>query len=150
MLDGVVKVDASQYVESDGKFEIQDAAIAQLFGPVSEGAHMVSIATQAGSDFSIAADKRFYRMKSLLQDFQVTSVLKLGSDTRLQWSSSGSGARYNVYAAPTGSTPVKVGTTTAATEARLTLSVGSYDVFIESTDGAGNLKRTGTMIIQIV
>ncbi len=150
MLDGVTKVDASQYVQPDGKFEIQDAAIAQLFGSVSEGAHMVSIATQAGNDFSIAADKRFYRMKSLLQDFQITSVLKLGSDTRLQWSSSGSGARYNVYAAPTGSTPVKVSTTTAATEARLTLTAGSYDVLIESADGAGNIKRTGMMTIQIV
>ena len=150
MLDGVAKVDASQYVQPDGKFEIQDTAIAQLFGTVSEGAHMVSIATQAGNEFSIAADKRFYRMKSLLQDFQVTSVLKLGSDTRLQWSSSGSGARYNVYAAPTGSTPVKLGAATAATEARLTLSAGSYDMFIESVDGAGNIKRTGSMTIQVV
>ena len=150
MLDGVSKVDASQYVQPDGKFEIHDAAIAQLFGPIADGAHMVSIATQAGNEFSIAADKRFYRMKSLLQDFQVTSVLKLGSDTRLQWSSSGSGARYNVYAAPTGSTPVKVGATTAATEARLTLSAGSYDMFIESVDGAGNAKRTSMMTIQVV
>jgi hypothetical protein len=84
-------------------------------------------------------------MTSQLKDFTPVSVVPVGNDIRIQWSSSASGARYNVYVAPKGLTPEKVGSTTASQQALLTLTPGEYDYFIEAIDGAGNKKRTSTM-----
>jgi hypothetical protein len=145
MLDGTEKKDASQFVQADGSFTINDAAIMQLFGTIADGPHTLSLATRTGNNYSFASDKRFFRMTNQLKDFSVSSIVPVGNDIRVQWASSGSGARYNVYAAPKGMTPEKVGSTTASQQAFLSVTPGEYDFFVEAVDGAGNKKRTATM-----
>ena len=111
---------------------------------------MLSIATRSGAEYSIAADKRFVRMTHGLNDFQIKSVVKIESDTRIQWTNSASGAKYSVFVAPQGSTPVPFGSPTAFTESRLTgLSAGIYGLFIEAIDSAGNRKRSAQIAFQI-
>ncbi len=150
VLDGVKKVDVSNFVQPDGSFAIQDAALVALFGSVPEGNHLLSIATRSGTENSIAADKRFVRMSNGLRDFQIKSLVKVDNDIRVQWTSSSVGASYRVYLAPQGSEPVPTGTSTAATERRLSgLASGSYDLFIEAIDGAGNKKRSSPILFRV-
>ena len=150
MLDGVQKVDASSFVQTDGSFAIQDAAIAQMFGSLADGNHTLSVVTRSGSEYSTASDKRFVRLTSGLGDFQFKSIVKVGSDTRVQWTSSASGARYGVFVAPTGSTPVQINALTSSNEVRLSgLAPGAYDMFIEAIDGAGNRKRTSLISFEV-
>lgn len=149
-LDSTTKKDASAYVQSDGSFSLNDTAIAQLFGSVSDGVHMVSVMTQSGSAFSNAMDRRFLRDTSNPNNFQILSSIKVGTSTRLQWSSAGSGVRYNVSAAPTGAPPLLKTIGLSASEAYLDLTAGSYDVFVDAIDGAGNHTRSALVTIVVV
>lgn len=151
MLDGVNKVDASRFVQSDGTFAIQDAAITELFGSISEGNHLISLTTRTGNEYSIAADKRFVRMTRQLNDFQIKSIVKIGNDTRIQWTSSASGAKYEVFVALNGSPLVSIGNASPSTESRLVgLAAGTYDLFVEAVDGAGNRKRSSLQSFQVI
>lgn len=149
-LDNTTKKDASAFVQNDGTFAINDAAIAQLFGTLTDGVHMISVMTQTGSVFSNAMDKRFLRDTSSPNNFQIMSSLKLAGSTRIQWSNAGTGSRYNIYAAPSGSTPTLRASGIASNEAFLSLSAGSHDLFVEAIDGAGNRRQSALVTVVVV
>ncbi len=143
-LDGVDRKDASSFVQSDGSFAINDAAIIQLFGAVADGNHMISLSTRTGTQYSIASDRRFKKLTKDLGDFQIITAVDSGSATRLQWTPSASGARYDVYATKGAGSPALVVGSLSGTDVRVTLSSGDYDLFVEAVDGAGNRKRSPT------
>jgi hypothetical protein len=94
-------------------------------------------------------DRRFYRMTDSLEDFQVTSIVKIGTQTRVQWSNAGSGARYNVYTTINGSMPVLRKSNVAARETRLDLPSGTYGLIVEAVDAAGNTNRLPQIAFEV-
>ena len=148
-LNGTTKKDASRFVRTDGTFAIQDSAIIELFGSIPDGSHTLSLYTKTGTSFSSAMDRRFYRMTDSLEDFQVTSIVKIGTQTRVQWSSAGSGARYNVYTTSNGSSPELRKGNVAARETRLDLPAGTYGLIVEAVDAAGNISRLPQIAFEV-
>ena len=148
-LNGTTKKDASRFVRADGTFTIQDSAIIELFGSIPDGSHTLSLYTKTGTSFSSAMDRRFYRMTDSLEDFQVTSIVKIGTQTRVQWSSAGSGARYNVYTTINGSMPVLRKSNIAARETRMDLPSGTYGLIVEAVDAAGNTNRLPQIAFEV-
>ncbi|MEQ1828670.1 MAG: dockerin type I domain-containing protein, partial [Pirellula sp.] len=148
-LDGSDKKDASQFVQPDGSFSIQDAAIAQMFGQIPEGNHTLSLVTRTNNRFSIAVDRRFYKPVRQLNEFQLVSALDVNGIARLKWTSSGPAVRYKVYASTTGASPVVVASSIASTEARVALPIGQYQLFIEAIDSIGRTKRTAPAWLRV-
>ncbi len=137
-LDGGPKVDVTQFVDSSGRFLIQDAAIAQLFGSVNDGPHTLSLFARTLGTYSAAADKRFLSLKNHLKNFDRNMLLNDNGTLRLGWNPSAPGASYNVWLSTNGNPAQKVRNGLATTQTLLPLAPGRYRVFIEATDGAGN------------
>ncbi|MFO0011572.1 MAG: cadherin domain-containing protein [Planctomycetota bacterium] len=137
-LNGGEKKDVSQYVASDGTFAINDAAIAQLFGTIPDGSHMLSLMTKTGNIFSTAMDKRFLQLTDHLKSFSLLSLAVDQDRVRVGWSPSAPGANYNVWVGLAGTTRAKLRSNLAGTLDTLTLTPGTYEIQIEATDGAGN------------
>jgi hypothetical protein len=148
-LDGWEKKDISHLVRPDGTFIVLDSVIAELFCDVPDGNHTISVATQIDGQYSITMDKRFYRLTQQLNEFQLLSAVPVSTGTRFQWSSSANGARYSFYASKDRGPVIKYFSQLSDTEVKIGFSVGTYDVYIEATDAAGNTKRTPTRTIKL-
>lgn len=141
-LDGGDKKDLSQYVQSDGRFAIQDAALAQLFGGVADGPHTLSLMTQTDGVYSAAMDKRFLSLRSPLKEIELTSLVVSGGTVRTAWTSAALGAKYDLWLSFNGGAPQKVRSQLAGTSVVLGVEPGSYVLSIEATDAAGNRSRS--------
>ena len=149
-LNGLERKNASQFVQPDGTFTLTDAAIASLFGGIPETASELSLSTRTGTNFSLSSDKRFRKLAASTADFRVLSAMANNGEFRVSWTSNGAGNRYKVFAYPLGGSPevVKTGLSSTSTTL-LELPRGNYDLFIEAQDGAGNVRRTETVVIAV-
>jgi hypothetical protein len=148
-LNGGEKKDASNYVASDGKFQINDAAITQLFGTIPDGPQMLSLMTKTGPSFSTAMDKRFLQLSDQLKSFSMRSLVVDQGSVRVGWSNSAPGASYHIWAGLAGATRSRIRTNLAGTLDTFTLSPGTYELQIEATDGAGNSRMTELMTFTV-
>jgi hypothetical protein len=137
-LDGGPKRDASQFVDSNGRFSITDTAIAQLFGNIPDGSHTLSLFARKAGSTSAAVDKRFLSLKNHLQPFSISGSSVSNGTARIAWNRSASGAAYDVWLSTNGNAPVKVRSGLAVTQVALPLAAGNYRIYIEATDAAGN------------
>ncbi|MFN6127405.1 MAG: cadherin domain-containing protein [Planctomycetota bacterium] len=141
-LNGGEKKDVSEHVASDGTFQINDTAIAQLFGTIPDGPHMLSLMTKPGSSFSTAMDKRFLQLSDQLKAFSMQSLVADQGNVRVGWSNSAPGASYHIWVGLVGATRSRVRTNLAGTLDTFTLSPGTYEIQVEATDSAGNSRMT--------
>jgi hypothetical protein len=148
-LNGLERKNASQFVQPDGSFTLTDAAIAALFGNIPDTASELSLSTRSGTNFSLSSDKRFRKLPVSTADFRVTSAVANNGEFRVSWSSNGAGNRYKVFAYPVGGTTEAVKTGLSSTSTLLELSRGNYELFVEAQDGAGNVRRTETILIAV-
>lgn len=137
-LNGGTKRDASRFVDSNGRFSITDAAIAELFGSIPDGAHTLSLFARKAGIASAAVDKRFLSLKNHLQPFSISTSSVSNGTARIAWNRSAPGAAYDVWLSSNGNAPVKVRSGLAVTQVALPLATGNYRIYIEAADAAGN------------
>ncbi len=141
-LNGGDRLDVSQYVAPDGSFAINDQAITELFGILSDGQQMISLSVKSGNTFLPSSDKRFLNLTQYLSPFSILSLVGREGKLRASWSESASGARYNLLAGPVGTSLTPIRTAISGTSVQLGLEPGLYEIQIEAVDAAGNTMRS--------
>ncbi len=148
-LDGVNKHDASQYLKSDGSFDITDQAIQALFGSIPDGDHVISSFAKSSSGFSIALDRHVTKQTALIGDFAIETAFVDGTNLRLRWSSAGPNVRYRIVAKPEGLDARVVVTHLGSLQSNVPLVPGRYRITVEAFTAAGNTKESSAVSVVI-
>jgi hypothetical protein len=147
-LDGKPRKEVVGAIQSNGQFELTDAAMSQLFGSSLEGDHLLTVGTISGGGGWEAMDRRFTRISRLPNAFEIlTAVQKDG--LRLAWTTAGDGVRYRVVRKVEGQSPIVMADGLAELATRVNLSQGLHDIFVEAYDHLGNTTNTQTLKIQV-
>jgi surface-anchored protein len=138
------KKNASQFVQSDGSFQLTDAAIIDLFGDLEDGGHLFTAAIENESGFSMTMDRYVIKDSVLPDEFEIQSLLQTNSMLEVKWTSAGNDVVYDVWSKKVGAAESLVRSRYSSHAVNLALAAGEYDIWIEAIDGASNKRRTAT------
>ncbi len=147
-LDGKPRKEVVGAIQSNGQFDLTDAALSQLFGSSLEGDHLLTVGTISGGGGWEAMDRRFTRISRLPNAFEILSAVQKDG-LRLAWTTAGDGVRYRVVRKVEGQSPIVIADGLAELATRINLSQGPHDIFVEAYDHLGNTTKTQTLQIQV-
>lgn len=147
-LDGKPRKEVVGAIQSNGQFDLTDAAMSQLFGSSLEGDHLLTVGTVSAGGGWEAMDRRFTRTSRLPNAIEIlTAVQKDG--LRLAWTTAGDGFRYRVVRKVEGQSPIVMADGLAELNTRISLPKGSHELFVEAYELVGNTTQTQTLKIQV-
>ncbi|MCE3019153.1 MAG: hypothetical protein LW870_25210 [Pirellula sp.] len=138
------KKNASQFVQSDGSFQLTDAAIIDLFSDLEDGGHLFTAAVGNETGFSMTMDRYVIKDSVLPVEFEIQSLLQSNSMLEVKWTSAGNDVVYDVWSKKLGEAESIVRSRYSSHAVNLALVAGEYDIWIEAIDGASNKRCTAT------
>ena len=147
-LDGKERSEVVGAVDSNGQFNVTDAAMVLLFGDKLDGDHFLTLETVDSNGRRKAMDRQFTRISRLPSAFEIVTAVQ-NSGLSLAWTTAGNGLRYRVFRNVTGQSPQLIVDGLSDLAAQVNLPLGWNELFVEAYDHIGNKSNSQTLRVQI-